>query len=76
MADTRTKRVSRSISVIQETRSRLASDGVQGMLFTLAHNASASMAGLHQLHKAGASRAGARRVMRPEADRDYPSATA
>jgi hypothetical protein len=43
--------VSGRITVVQEQRFRLLSDGGQGMLFTLAHDALISMAELHRLHE-------------------------
>lgn len=39
------------ITVVQEQRFRLVSDGGQGMLFTLAHDASVDAADLHRFHE-------------------------
>jgi hypothetical protein len=38
------------ISVVQEGRFRLLTDGGQGLLLTLGHDASVDDAGLHDLH--------------------------
>ena len=54
MVSTRTKLVGGHITVVQEQRFRLVNDAGQGMLFTLAHDASASQSDLSRFHKSGA----------------------